>query len=613
MATYRFIVAASALLLVNSCGDIQTVLAPQEKSLDVSGLYERQFHSTLYFPKGEALHYPGYVLAIEKSPRNIVGGPVPANRIADPNATYIQGEQSHGLARSTKELIQLYEDGRKSLFVSHIIKYDQPAAPPHGKQKTASKETPPPRFIDQCFVYNAFESEPVDASGKPSQLNRFVAWPHCGSRPTESPESVHTLSASGAPLGELSITGTQFQEAGETDHIYLDDRAALKKLECGLTAQVNAGSFTHLIIIVMGWNTSQDEAIRNFNDIVGNMMDAATEKPFSARFKDDDEEQREPFRPLVLGVTWPSYWNKSKLDVFSYFDKADDADELGLTWLNVLVNRTIPLVLAQAQKDANGDPEPISKLRVVLIGHSFGARAAMRAVFSGPVLDPPAVKMASAAVAASVPDPMIDLVVGLEGAVSVNRFMKDRSSEGAPYRDFAQIGTKIVLTASDKDEATNAPVWYEPSGSIHTWNKVCSNAQDVFQCWYASDAIKYGQDGKIANGDFTVCPANPGGKCVPEPMFPKAEDDRRVLYVNTSEGITTYNTPDTGGGAHSDIYRLPMGRLLWTLTETYAHPYTRKDDGRKLSSKVIADAQNAARECQKPGTNTFATQAAQQR
>ena len=59
-----------------------------------------------------------------------------------------------------------------------------------------------------------------------------------------------------------------------------------------------------------------------------------------------------------------------------------------------------------------------------------------------------------------MPDPMVDLAVGLEGAVSVNRFIKDKSSEGAPYRDFAQIGTKIVLTASDRDEATKTPVWY---------------------------------------------------------------------------------------------------------------------------------------------------------
>ncbi|MGF6744633.1 hypothetical protein [Paraburkholderia sp. MM5482-R1] len=385
----------------------------------------------------------------------------------------------------------------------------------------------------------------------------------------------------------------------------------MKKLECGLVAQVNAGNFTHFVIIVMGWNTSQDEAIRNFNDIVGNMMDAADEMPFSARFNGARDDGHDPFRPLVLGVTWPSYWNKSKLDIFSYFDKADDADELGLTWLNVLVNRTIPLVVAQAQKDPNGNRAPGSKLRVVLIGHSFGARAAMRALFSGPVLDPPAVKMASAAVATPVPDPMVDLAVGLEGAVSVNRFIKDKSSEGAPYRDFAEIGTKIVLTASDKDEAINAPVWYEPSGSTHTWKKVCDSAKDLFQCWYASDAIRYGQDGRIASGDFTVCPAGTEGKCVPELTFPRNAEDKRVLYVNTTDGITTYNTPDTGGGAHSDIYRLPMGRLLWALTETYARPYAETDKGRELDSKVIADAQNAVQDCLKPIANADTTQSAQ--
>src|SRR5476649_228547 len=128
MIVHRFIVAACTLLFAASCSDVQTVLDQQEKNLDVAGLYERQFHSTLYFPKGEALHYPGYVLAIEKSSLKIVGGPVAENRIADPEADYIKVEKSKGLAKSTKELINHYENSSKSLFVSHIIKYDQPDA-----------------------------------------------------------------------------------------------------------------------------------------------------------------------------------------------------------------------------------------------------------------------------------------------------------------------------------------------------------------------------------------------------------------------------------------------------------------------------------------------------
>lgn len=610
MAILRFIVAASTLLFVGSCGDVQTALEPQEKNLNVGGLYERQFHSTLYFPKGEALHYPGYVLAIEKSPRNVVGGPMIANRIADPNSAYIQTEKSKGLAKSTRKLINLYESDRKSLFVSHIIKYDQPEVPPQRRQQTASKDVPAARFIDQCFVYNAFESEAVDVSGKPTGLSKVVAWPHCGDRTNEPPESVHSLESSGAPSTMLDITHNQFQKAGQTDHIYMDDRAALKKLECGLDAQVNAGDFTHFVIVVMGWNTSQDEAIRNFNDIVGNMMDAAEDMPFSRRFEEHSGKGQKPFRPLVLGVTWPSYWNTSKLNIFSYFDKADDADELGLTWLNVLVNRTIPLVVAQAQKDRNGNAASGSKLRIVLIGHSFGARAAMRALFSGPVLDPPAIKVAAGAVGASVPNPMVDLAVGLQGAVSVNRFMQDRSSEGAPYRDFAHIGTKIVLTASDKDEATNAPFWYEPSGSARTWKKYCSSAKDVFQCWHASDSTTYGQDGRVASGDFTVCPAGDADKCVPELTFPYDPEDHHVLYLNTTDGITKYNTPDTGGGAHSDIYRLPMGRLLWTLTQTYARPYSEMDEGRKLDPKLIEDAQTAVKDCVMPIPDADTTETA---
>jgi pimeloyl-ACP methyl ester carboxylesterase len=595
----RFL-AAIAVVIVASCSDLSTVLDRQEKNLAIDGVYERQFHTALYFPKGESLHYPGYLVGIEKSPRDVVGGPTTANRFAYPDADYIVADKARWPAKTTSDILKLYEDHRKALFLSHIVRYGAPLVAKKGSESSA--------LIDQCFVYNSFESQFPGDSGS------VVAWRHCGLRPGESElnhVTVQVPSVSGAANTTRDITRDQFQEAGDAAEIYSGGLKALKKLECGLVAHVNAEHYTHLVIIVMGWNTSQDEAIRNFNDIVGNMVEASQDQQFAARFAGAGEAEvaEAQFKPLVVGVTWPSYWNKSKLDFVSYFDKADDADELGLTWLNVLVNRTIPLVLAQPQKDKSGKPTSSHSLRVVLIGHSFGARVAMRALFSGPVLTPPAnLKNPQPSDGPAKPSPMVDLAVGLEGAVSVNRFIPSESAEGAPYRDYASIGTKIVLTASKYDHATTLPVWYKPSGSAHVWREECGNATEVFDCWSAADTFTYASRPEKVTGNFTLCPFSGDGKCVPVSTLPAKTEKNKILYLNTSEGITRYNSPDTGGGAHSDIYRLPMGRLLYLLTETYARPYAQNDPGRQIDPSTIKDAETAAKDCASTGLTTAGTE-----
>lgn len=599
---FRPVLLAIGLMSLASCSELSTVLDRQERNLAVDGIYEREFHTALYFPKGESLHYPGYVIGIEKSPRTVVGGPTMANRFAYSDADYIATEQARWPAKSTRDILDVYDKHRKALFLSHIIRYGAPLVVKKGSESSS--------LIDQCFVYNAFESQ------FPGDTRSVIAWHHCGLRPGES-ELNHVLvqppSVSGAVNKKIDITTDQFQEAGDTNEIYHGGLNALKKLECGLVAHVNAEHYTHLVIIVMGWNTSQDEAIRNFNDIIGNMVDASEDKAFAAKFSGEGDAKvtEAQFKPLVVGVTWPSYWNKSKLDVFSYFDKADDADELGLTWLNVLLNRTIPIVLAQPQKDKSGKPTSAHPLRVVLIGHSFGARAAMRALFGGPVLTPPSdPTQPRPSKETGKPTSMVDLAVGLEGAVSVNRFMPAKSAEGAPYRDYQTIGTKIVLTASDYDQATTLPLWYKPSGSANVWREECTSKDKdkagPFECWRAADTFAYANKPDKVTGDFTVCRIADDGTCVPEKRLP-APFDNRVLYLNTSDGITRYNSPDTGGGAHSDIYRLPMGRLLYMLTEMYAHPYAQNDPGRTIDASIIKDAEIAAKDCGSTGLMTAGT------
>ncbi|EOV8180916.1 hypothetical protein ACOIQQ_005466, partial [Raoultella planticola] len=89
----------------------------------------------------------------------------------------------------------------------------------------------------------------------------------------------------------------------------------------------------------------------NFNDITGNIITASFEQRKEADtnpsaklnrmvvtrsrvIEPKEEKYNRDFRPLVIGITWPSYWSTGLVNVVSYPNKANDADELGLIWLN---------------------------------------------------------------------------------------------------------------------------------------------------------------------------------------------------------------------------------------------------------------------------------------
>lgn len=74
---------------------------------------------------------------------------------------------------------------------------------------------------------------------------------------------------------------------------------------------------------------------------------------------------------------------------------------------------------------------------------------------------------------------------------------------------------------------------------------------------------------KIKNGIFSLCNRGEISKECTDP-FKNITGPRKIDYIDTSNGITEFNSFGTGGGAHNDIYRLPMGRLLWRLIEVYA-------------------------------------------
>jgi hypothetical protein len=131
---------------------------------------------------------------------------------------------------------------------------------------------------------------------------------------------------------------------------------------------------------------------------------------------------------LFIGISWPSEWRSKFLGGFisslSYSVKADDADEVGILWVNrILWNILVPL-----KKERN--------IPLILIGHSFGARVITRAIFSHGLIDPEKINKESPETRQkSTYD--IDLAIGLQGAFSINRFIPGEGEEGSPYRTFS--------------------------------------------------------------------------------------------------------------------------------------------------------------------------------
>ena len=291
-------------------------------------------------------------------------------------------------------------------------------------------------------------------------------------------------------------------------HAYRSGWQGMSALQTALSVDIKSPSYTHIVVVVMGWNTVQEEAVRNINSIIRGIKHASEESPGA-------------FKPLVIGVTWPSQWNSPWLDplykLTSFGTKAKDADEVGLTWLGVLLANTIPQASAQAQR----------KLPVIVIGHSFGARAATTAVCDGPVIaNPLGIRSSKQAV---------DLLINYQGAFLTDRLV-ERDAHGA-LLDKCPRGNSIALTSSKHDTAVKSALWGIYAGSEKSFLKYCSEPSKLINC------LK----------------ADASGKTTPPPMLGK-----KLTYIN-SDDLINHNAFYTGGGAHSDIYRDEQGALSWSL------------------------------------------------
>ena len=283
------------------------------------------------------------------------------------------------------------------------------------------------------------------------------------------------------------------------------------------TAASNA-PYTHLIVLSTGWNTPVWESQANYADWQ-RVIQHAMAKDWPAT----------PFRPLYIGFAWPSSWNM-RVNALSFVNKARDADEIGLTWANLVVNRVIPEVLARVTV----------KPKLVAVGHSFGARLLTRAVNS------------AAAVRDESSTNKFDLFIGLEAAVSANRFI-DRGNEGSPYlRSFRDRVTRYAFLASEHDSAN-------PSAPATIWLTLTGRRKSGI---YLGDSRVFHYLASSPSTRETFAPVvsvNSDGSFLPP------EASTRPIWLLDATQVVRRNVYMTGGGAHSDVFNLEVASTISQL------------------------------------------------
>jgi hypothetical protein len=305
----------------------------------------------------------------------------------------------------------------------------------------------------------------------------------------------------------------------KTHGLYARSWEALEHLEDVLAEQLNEAHeegqpYTHVVVGTMGWNTAQEKAIRNLNSIFGNILIS----------------QGNGFKPLYIAITWPSEWNVPGV---SLGNKANDADEIGFVWANALINRHLSILRARASE------KTWSAFKIVAIGHSLGARLMTRAAFSGAALNPP-VELQDG----------LDLVVGMQGAFSMNRFLAEREKgrEGAPYADYKNLRGRVALTWSEHDKAT-------PIANMITGGNYAG----------AKKGYERASDPRYKH-HFSFYTSSEKGELTPEGDV--ASQGKQVIYINANS-LIKYEVLGAGGKAHSDIYNAYMGRMLGTLISEF--------------------------------------------
>ncbi len=461
----EIIVALFSMVLLGCGSKPDRVLFQEEKAVGTETNLTMKFHSVLYYPDELGLNYPGFIVGIENG---IV------DKVSKPEDVLIRDLTS--IDRTKKQMTREIVD-KKIMYASHIVEFKGSEGKP----------------LDNCTHYDIYR-QPKDS--KPLPLIKAC----------EGSDSAFVVK----DKDEVEIRSTYAQSWQALD--------SLKRLIDEKLADTS-NDYTHVFVVTMGWNTFQNEAIQNFNSILKNLHAA----------KPDNER----FNPLFIGVTWPSRWQSVWADpVFvgaSFGTKALDADELGFTWLGVLLHETL--------KDVP------TNIKTVLIGHSFGARSMSVAACIGPAIYRDGV----------VPNDdkvRLDVLINLQGAYEHKRitgsYVKDIPGvkDDIYYYHYPDhcSGIEFWATTSQHDTALN---------TVHLWDNVYAGDSDAFaELCESSDSKRV--NCYVADNDSNIVDMGVHGEL------------KNVNFIN-SDAVIFKNAFNTGGGAHSDIYRFEHGSLIWNM------------------------------------------------
>ena len=486
LVTQAILLISTAIGLI-SCTTKPTILHQGESLLQTGSKRSSiLFHSSLYYPNEIALNTDGFIIGVEKSPLNAVVQDKKDIRIANINF----GRKFYGAQKTVADEII----DHKILYISHIL---ENFGQTHGQKN--------------CALYDVYRN----------------------------------INKNNADHLQTNACLPSQQNIKDPKQSYLASWEALDILSAALKDKIAHNDYTHIVVITMGWNTTQEEAMRNFNAILNNIYKA------SGVPNADGSVSNAKFKPLVIGVTWPSQFESQVLNstvgkATSFVTKRGDADELGLTWLGVLLNKTIPA--------ANN-----RKLPVVAIGHSFGARAATTATCFGPAiyqkseseLQNSEILRSGSKGTETIRKP-VQYLVALQGAFSEKRILdKDGAINGVNFNGCAGA-EKILMTATIHDTAVTSAIWGSYAGAK---NKalITNSPRGILK--YCNEQSK-----KLINTPNLQCAKS----SAEGDLKPALNRETKVTYVDADELINK-NSYLSGGGAHSDIYRYAHGKLIWNF------------------------------------------------
>ena|GEM_PF-1431115 len=526
-----------------------TLLDTAEDGLDVKENWlktdHRKFHHILHYPRGTALHFPGYIVGIEKADQDDVGGP-------KLHPDLLNGTDQDDGAEVRRKISR----DPKTQLITHVVAYRR-------NDNDAKRYAVFGDRIKSCVVYSAIPPHGGLEAVTADYLNPSVAPPK-----TDSAHGIFEYCKE--ENGRVELPGTA---SGPFENGWRGVARLRQALVEDLARESGSGGYSHILVFIMGWNTVQAEAVRNFNSMIGHLLDEVEARRLAIkcqdRSKDVDAVCR--FKPLFVGVTWPSDWEISPMlpvapafvRGISFPNKASDAKEVGMMWLRALLEKAV--LPARAAVFQNRSDQP----RLMIIGHSFGARAAVAGTLFPPALDME--NGLAAELRGSWDFRLGDRLIGLQGAYRIDElFIDPDKPEKGLKEKISKSGLRVFMTTSEFDKAVDTAFWGTYAGQAKAFDKVCAGAgakayEPFVGCRLADYWSVSGRTPDRLGYGFQRCTPVSPTRLRKKPSLAEQNGEKKLITFVDASAVINCRAAFTGGGSHSDIYRRESARLLWDL------------------------------------------------